>query len=301
MKDTGITPFKTPSDRATLPLDIDFVAAMILNAQRDSGEIPWNTDLKTDPWDHVEAAMGLCVGGYHREARKAFKWLADTQLKEGCWYAAYKNGFPEDTTRDTNMSAYIAVGLLHYYLATGDISFLNDMWDTVHAAIEFVLRMQAPEGEIYWAISPEGNIDTMALLAGSSSICMSLRCALVIANQLGFHLPAWNTALKKLETAVATRPHLFNMTKSRYAMDWYYPVLCGAFTSAAAQRRIDQYWKKFVINGQGVRCVFSIISRFIHDFFLDFIFNKFGLYCCNSLVIICHSSIFYGGRLNLVY
>jgi len=255
MKDTSSSIIKTSPYREILPLDIDFAAAMIVKAQKETGEIPWSSGLKTDPWDHVEAAMGLCIGGYHREARKAFRWLAHTQLKEGCWYAAYKDGIPEDTTLDTNLSAYVAVGLLHYYLTTGDISFLNDMWETVYAAIEFVLRMQAPEGEIYWAISPEGKIDTMALLAGSSSICMSLRCALVIANQLGRHLPAWKTALKKLETAVSTRPHLFNMTKSRYAMDWYYPVLCGIFTSSAAQRRIDQYWKKFVINGQGVRCV----------------------------------------------
>jgi hypothetical protein len=255
MKDIGMTRIKSASDPNLLPIDIDSAAAMIAKTQKDTGEIPWYKDFKTDPWDHVEAAMGLCIGGYHREALKAFGWLAQTQLKEGCWYAAYKNGAPENTARDTNMSAYIAVGLLHYYLTTGDISLLKNMWGTVQAAIEFVIRMQATEGEIYWAISPEGQIDTMALLAGSSSICMSLRCALVIANQLGYHLPAWKTALKKLETAVATRPYLFNMTKSRYAMDWYYPVLCGIFTASAAQRRIDQYWKKFVINGQGVRCV----------------------------------------------
>ena len=255
MKDTSSSIIKPSPCRDILPLDIDFAAAMIVKAQKENGEIPWSKGLKTDPWDHVEAAMGLCIGGYHREARMAFRWLAHTQLEEGCWYAAYKDGIPADTTLDTNLSAYVAVGLLHYYLTTGDISFLNDMWETVYAAIEFVLRMQAPEGEIYWAINPEGKVDTMALLAGSSSICMSLRCALVIANQLGHHLPAWKSALKKLETAVGTRPHLFNMTKSRYAMDWYYPVLCGIFTLSAAQCRIDQYWKKFVINGQGVRCV----------------------------------------------
>ena len=45
------------------------------------------------------------------------------------------------------------------------------------------------------------------------------------------------------------------MTKSRFAMDWFYPVLSGALTGDVARRRIDQYWKKFVIEARGVRCV----------------------------------------------
>jgi hypothetical protein len=38
-------------------------------------------------------------------------------------------------------------------------------------------------------------------------------------------------------------------------MDWFYPVLCGAITGRAAQQRIDKYWKKYVIQNMGVRCV----------------------------------------------
>ena len=45
------------------------------------------------------------------------------------------------------------------------------------------------------------------------------------------------------------------MTKARYSMDWFYPVLCGAWDGPAAWRRIDRYWKKFVVEGRGVRCV----------------------------------------------
>jgi len=255
MKDTSMTRISSPPGRELLPIDIDSAAAVIARAQLASGEIPWCRGAKTDPWDHVEAAMGLCVRGYHRAARRAFRWMAATRLEAGGWYAAYQSGAPLDTTRDTNFSAYIAVGLLHYYLTTGDLAFLTEMWETLQGAIEFAVRMQAPEGEIRWAVSPEGRIDAMALLAGSSSICLSLKCALVIARRLGHQRPSWETALAKLETAIAAKPHLFNMTKSRYAMDWYYPVLCGILRGSAAQGRIDRYWKKFVINGQGVRCV----------------------------------------------
>lgn len=45
------------------------------------------------------------------------------------------------------------------------------------------------------------------------------------------------------------------MTKSRYSMDWFYPVLAGAIAGNEARMRIDRYWKKFIVEGQGVRCV----------------------------------------------
>ncbi|UCF90694.1 MAG: phenyltransferase domain-containing protein [Desulfobacterales bacterium] len=236
-------------------VEIEAVAALIAETQLVTGEIPWCQDQKTDPWDHVEAAMGLAVGGYLREAQKAYEWMADMQLEDGSWYAAYRRGKVEDRTRDGNLSAYIAVGVLHYYLITRDPAFLDRMWPTVAAAIDFALGLQAPEGEIYWAISPEGQVDPMALLTGSSSIYMSIKCALAIADLLGHSRPGWRRGLTKLEYAVRYKPFLFNMTKSRFAMDWFYPVLAGIWTGAAAQKRIDKFWKKFVVEEQGVRCV----------------------------------------------
>jgi hypothetical protein len=38
-------------------------------------------------------------------------------------------------------------------------------------------------------------------------------------------------------------------------MDWFYPVLAGAVTGLAAQRRIERGWRRFVAEGLGVRCV----------------------------------------------
>ncbi|MEJ2222711.1 MAG: phenyltransferase domain-containing protein, partial [Desulfobacterales bacterium] len=47
-------------------------ASFIARTQRHDGEIPWCEGQKTDPWDHVESAMGLSVGGYLGESRRAF-------------------------------------------------------------------------------------------------------------------------------------------------------------------------------------------------------------------------------------
>jgi len=238
-------------------LNIEAVAALIADTQRASGEIPWCQDQKTDPWDHIEAAMGLSIGGYFSEAQRAFEWLAKMQLADGSWYSAYQNGVPLDKTRDANMSSYVAVGVWHYYLITGEISILQEMWQTIAGAMAFTLSLQTSEGAVYWAINPEGKIDPMALLTGSSSIFMSLKCAIAIAKRLGRQVPAWESALARLGEAIRHKPYLFNMTKSRYSMDWFYPILAGVLTGDEARQRIDKYWKKFVAQDKGVRCVFD--------------------------------------------
>jgi len=236
-------------------LDLGAVAGLIAKVQLPSGEIPWHLGGKTDPWDHVEAAMGLTVGGYWEQARQAYQWLAEVQLEDGSWYAAYCNGVANDLTRNSNFSAYVAVGLYHYYLSTGDMDFLERIWPTIRSAIDFSLSLQAPGGEIYWAISPDENVDQMALLAGSSAIYMSLKCALAITALLDKDIPPWQTAMNRLAQAIRHRPQHFNMTKSRFSMDWFYPILSGVLKGNVAHRRIHRFWKKFVIKGEGVRCV----------------------------------------------
>jgi len=243
--------------RQNLSVDIEALTRLIRDEQRESGEIPWCDGQKTDPWDHVESAIGLTIGGHYEAARRAYEWMRQTQLEDGSWYAAYMTGRPEDRTRDANLSTYIAVGIYHYVLVTGDRIFAETMWPMVRRAIEFALALQTPEGPIHWAISPEGREDPMALLTGSSSVLMSLKCALQLADVVGQGQPRWASARDRLQEALRRKPHLFNMAKSRFSMDWFYPVLCGALKGEDARRRIDKYWKKFVVEGQGVRCVYD--------------------------------------------
>ncbi|GAB6096930.1 prenyltransferase [Desulfatiferula olefinivorans] len=244
-----------PEKKFSPALNLDPVIDSIVRTQRPSGDIPWCPGQKTDPWDLVESAMGLSIGGRIFEARKAFDWLLDRQLEDGSWFAAYMDGEPEDRTRDTNMSSYIAVGAYHHYLITGDRPFLNTMWTAVEKGIDFALSLQAPGGEIHWAKSPEGVVDPMALMTGTSSVFFSTKCALSIAQILGKHRPDWQQALLRMRESITQRPHSFNISKSRFSMDWFYPILSGALTGIEAQKRIDKYWKKFVVEGQGIRCV----------------------------------------------
>lgn len=247
--------FSQSLKRNRLAVDTAAIADLITETQLKTGEIPWSIGDKTDPWDHVEAAIGLAIGGRFDEASRAFKWMKEMQLEDGSWFAAYKSGTPQDRTRDTNMTAYVAVGVFYYWRITGDNLFLAQMWPMVKSAINFALKYQKPGGEIWWALSPEGIPDPMALLTGSSSIYMSLKCAIAIAVELNIPTPGWKKARLRLETAISSKPHLFNMTKSRFSMDWFYPILCGAVTGDAAAKRIEKYWKKFVVTGLGVKCV----------------------------------------------
>jgi len=238
-----------------LSIQPEGIADHIARVQRSTGEIPWCEGQKTDPWDHVEAAIGLAIGGHRDAAARAYYWLAANQLPEGSWYSAYDSGTPTDRTRETHMAAYLAVGIWHHYLIYRDMDLVGDTWPAVDRAIQFALSLQTRAGDIYWALSPEGRPDPMALLTGSSSIHLSLKCALSLADLLKLRRPRWESARRRLGQAIREKPHLFNMTKSRYAMDWFYPVLSGALTGEAAQERISRYWKKFVIMEQGVRCV----------------------------------------------
>ncbi|MDJ1138439.1 prenyltransferase/squalene oxidase repeat-containing protein [Streptomyces iconiensis] len=231
--------------------------AGIAAVQREDGAIPWFRGHHLDPWDHVEAAMALDAAGEHARAEAAYRWLARHQLPDGSWYAAYDDGeadAPTDTARESNFCAYPAVGIWHHYLSTGDDAFLDSVWPMVVAAVEFVLRLQQPGGQIGWKREADGTARTDALLTGSSSVYQALRCALAIAEHREEPQPDWELAAGWLGHAIRSHPERF-LDKSRYSMDWYYPVLGGALRGAAAKERIESGWDAFVVPGLGVRCV----------------------------------------------
>jgi len=246
---------KGPKIKFSENLNIDSVAGFISALQRESGDIPWHTDGKTDPWDLVESIMGLNIGKRFDASYHAFAWLKKMQNPDGSWYSSYINGIPGDRTCETHMAAYICVGLFHTWLMNKDTALLEQMWPVMEKGVNYAISLQAKGGEIYWAKSPEGRVDTMSLLSGASSIFMSLKCALVIAGLLGKQKPLWEISFDKLGKSIRECIHHYNVSKSRFSMYWFYPVLSGALTGETANHRIEKYWNKYVIDRQGVRCV----------------------------------------------
>lgn len=234
--------------------DLCRTAATIVDLQLPSGMIQWYPGGHADPWNHVETAMALTTVGYIAEAEKAYQWLVDLQLPSGAWHNYYLAEGIEDSKLDTNCVAYIATGVWHHYLATGDDDFLRRLWPTVESAIEFVLDLQTRRGEVIWAQRADGTRWSYALLTGSSSIGHSLRCAIDIATALGEDRSRWEDGRSRLIDVIATRPDAFE-PKDRWAMDWYYPVLTGAIAGDDAKKRLDDGWETFVMEDKGVRCV----------------------------------------------
>ena len=234
--------------------DVAATADTIAALQLPSGMIPWFTGGHCDPWNHVETAMALDVAGRRAEAERAYQWLADQQRTDGSWHAYYAASGVEDHKLDTNVIAYVACGVWHHWLLTRDRGFLEAMWPVVERAIDFVLELQTPRGEIIWAQHVDGRPWSYALLTGSSSIAHSLRCALAVANEVGAELPDWELAALRLASVVREHPDAF-APKHRWAMDWYYPVLSGCLTGDAAVLQLAERWDEFVIDECGVRCV----------------------------------------------
>lgn len=228
----------------------DFIAAQ----QSANGALPWFAGGHLDHWDHVEAAMGLTLAGRVDEAMAAFLWSAHTQREDGSWPMRQTDGVIEDEAADTNHCAYLAVGVWHYYLVTGEAAALARLWPTVESAINFVVRGQQPGGAISWAMNAERGWEPEALLTGSSSTLLSIECACLIAETLGHDRPRWRAAGRALREAIRSCPQAF-ADRARFSMDWYYPVLTGALRGAPAKARIDAEWGTFAWPGRGVRCV----------------------------------------------
>ncbi|MGN6606804.1 MAG: prenyltransferase [Jatrophihabitans sp.] len=229
-------------------------AAHIASLQLPSGLIPWFEGHHADPWDHVEGAMALSLAGRFDEARAAFAWSAEHQGPDGSWPMETVGAEVRDASADTNQCAYIAVGVWHQWLLTGDRRFVDRMWPVVRAALDFVVGLQLPSGALSWVRHDDGSADEGALLTGSSCCVLSLRCGLALAELVGDPQPDWELAVARLAHAVARHPDGF-LDKRRFSMDWYYPVLGGAVTGAHGARLIDERWDEFIVPGRGCRCV----------------------------------------------
>lgn len=235
-------------------------ADWVARHQREDGAIPWFHGRRMDPWDHIHSAMGLAAAGRFAEARRAFRFLADTQEADGAWPASSNMEGLIDATHETNHAAYLATGLWHYHLASGDAEFLAEMWPTLERALAFVMGMRAPDGTIHWAVDPSGNVWRAPLITGCASIHGSLICARRIAALLGHERPQWDEVRAGLGVILREREHLFRESSvrerpGRYSMDWYYPVLGGAVRGAAARARLEAERERFLSEGIGCRCV----------------------------------------------
>jgi hypothetical protein len=202
-------------------------AASIARVQDRDGAVPWARGQHTDAWNHVEAAMALLVGDQPAAAARAYDWCLATQRADGSWPRTVRDGVVDDASGETNMSAYLAVGVWHHWLVRRDLSFVRRCWPTVRRGLDFVVSLQQAFGGVAWSRAADGRVEADALLAGSSSIYQSLRAGVALSDLVGDAQPEWELATGRLGHALREHRDLF-LDKSTYSMDWYYPVLGGA-------------------------------------------------------------------------
>ncbi|MFT4081414.1 MAG: prenyltransferase [Nocardioides sp.] len=231
------------------PSELRATALSIARQQEPSGAIPWVAGQHTDIWNHVEAAMGLLVGGLVEQAEAAYRWAASMQRPDGSWPMRIEQGVVTEPRGESNMSAYLAVGLWHHWLIRRDRAFVDRLWPHVRAGLDWVVALQQRFGGIAW--TPD---DDFALLAGGSSIYQSLRAGVALADLVDDPQPEWELVGGRLGHALRTHRDLF-ADKSTFAMDWYYPVLGGAVTGEDGAELLAGRWDDFVVPGLGVRCV----------------------------------------------
>lgn len=252
----------TPICEENITKIIKQASRYILSCQQQHGGILWFADGKLDPWDHTEAAMGLTISGEFEAAKKAFIWLLENQNKDGSWYAKYYGAQSSDNQDhqkiETNFVAYPACGLWHYYLITKDLTFIEYCFTSIEKAIDYVVAQQKPEGDIQWAHSSTEDLPQDALVTACASTLRSLECAIKLAELLNIEKGAWKAAYQNLADALKNKPWRFDRTwepKTRFSMDWFYPVLAGIYTKHEAKLRIDSRWNDFIHPTLGCRCV----------------------------------------------
>lgn len=230
-------------------------ARWIASLQLPTGMIPWFVGGHCDPWNHVETAMALDVMGLHDEARHAYEWLMHTQRADGAWHNYYESdGSVKDAKLDSNVCAYVGAGVWHHWQCADDLAAVERFWPMVERATEFVLNMRRKDGTVLWAKEADGEPWSYALLTGCSSIRHSLHCAANIAALLGEPRPLWRAAADAIDAVINHSPESFE-PKTRWAMDWYYPVLAGALVDDAAKLRLNEGWDAFFMAERGIRCV----------------------------------------------
>ncbi len=234
--------------------EVAATARSIARTQEVDGAVPWTTGGHTDAWNHVEAAMALLVGGEPGAAHRAYDWCLATQRADGTWPRTVLAGVVDDDSTETNMTAYLAVGVWHHWLVRRDEAFVRRCWPAVRRALHAVVSLQLPFGGIAWVRDADGTVAADALLTGSSSIFHALRAGVALSELLGDAQPEWELAAGRLGHALRRHRNGF-LDKSRYSMDWYYPVLGGAVRGEEGRALLDSRWDDFVVPGLGALCV----------------------------------------------
>ena len=233
-------------------LDLNQIAAQLRRFQLPNGLVLQTPNGIGDPWNHVEVLMAFTVAGDFEAAQSGYRWLRDHQLGDGSWFHYYRTDCVHSSRIDFNVIGYLATGLFQYWRITADRAFIDEMWPTLERALRCIEAYVDDAGYVPWSIDSRGRTESFSLLTGSSSLLHSLLCANKLAEELGQKAAIAPVKLSGLRHRVKEHQNRF-ANKREFAMDWYYPSLCGAVSLTREYRQ--KFEDLFLVQDFGVRCV----------------------------------------------
>ena len=234
-------------------------AASIVAAQEPSGAIPWVPGGHTDVWNHVEAAMALLAAGEVAAAERAYAWVPTVQRADGSVPLKLVGGTVEDASGETNMSAYLAVGVWHHWLVRRDHAFVRRMWPVVRRGLDFAVSLQLPWGGIAWSQEWHDGAPAPGQRGGAAGGLVERppRAAGRAGDRGARRRAAAGVGAGGRPAGARRPPPRGPVPRQGALLDGL--VLPGArpacVTGTAARRRLDERWDAFVEDGLGIRCV----------------------------------------------
>ena len=229
----------------------------IAAVQQPSGAIGW-PDGHIDAWNHVECAMALSRVRAARPARRAYDWLRASQRADGSWPKQTAAGGvvtdPADREQPGRLrrgrrlaraSGHRRRGVRGADVARGAQRRSSSCWACRRRAAR-----SSGSGAADGTPGPLRPADR--LLQHATRACAARSRW---PSSSGEPQPDWELAAGQLGHVVASHPEAF-ADKSRFSMDWYYPVLGRP---GARRRPARPGWPRAGPTswcpGLGVRCV----------------------------------------------
>ena len=140
--------------------DVRSTVDAIAEWQLPNGMVPWFPGGHADPWNHVEAAMALSLGGRRDDAERAFDWLVGAQRPDGSWHQYYLADSIEQDKLDANTIAYVSEAIDPISIVLG-----LTRRDLMGQALRFLLFGEGETGLMvyailltYWDWTPEEDV-----------------------------------------------------------------------------------------------------------------------------------------------
>ena len=274
-------PFGT-SDSLRSGLHLGANLSLISKGQSKTGFISESPGGGGETWNHFECTMALCLGGDKDAAANALRWPLERLEAEGTLFAVYDAQDQSVNARsEPHHIGYWATALLFYCVHFGEDDLLRQLYQPLRKAVDSTLSQQLQWGAFRWASVTPNQTDAAndhaakaqalaslsehtedALLISTSSMVHGLECAAVIAERMDDRQSSqrWLDARELAIKAICHHEALFDQTwpsKDRFAMHWYYPVLCNALGGdmQRMRSRLKERWKVFIDHGLGCRCV----------------------------------------------